>query len=192
MEKPRWRLVASSYVVDSPFMRLRKDDVQVPNVADIQHFFVRESRGFAIVLAITSDRKALLVRQYRYGNDSVTLELPAGTLDAGEAPLDAAKRELQEETGFTAPYWEHVLSVPAEPVRSPSVMHVFLAIDATRTAQPNLDPCEILEWELMPVEHLENLLRSGSLGAAHSIAAAYAALDYLKTALRNASREPNG
>lgn len=192
MEKPRWRVVASSYAVDAPFLRLRKDDVEVPNVSDIQHFFVRESRGFAIVFAVTPDQKVLLVRQYRYGNDAITLELPAGTLDGDEEPLTAAKRELQEETGFTAPRWEHVLSVAAEPVRSPSIMNVFVAIDATCTSPTNLDPCEVLEWELVPFDQVEVLLRNGEFGAAHSVAAAYAALDYLKTALRNASREPNG
>ena len=179
MEKPDWRVASSSYVIETPFLRMRKDDVKVPSQEGLTSFFVRESRGFAIVFAVTSENEVLLVRQYRYGIDGYTLELPAGTLDGDEAPIECAKRELREETGFTATHWEHVLDVAAEPVRSTSIMHVFVALGAQRTDAQSLDPFEILTAETMPVERVREALRNGEFGAAHSVAASFAALDYL-------------
>jgi ADP-ribose pyrophosphatase len=180
MEKPDWRVASSSYVIDTPFLRMRRDDVNVPSQDGLTSFFVRESRGFAIVFALTNENEVLLVRQYRYGIDAYTLELPAGTLDGDEDPLDCAKRELQEETGFTAPRWEHVLDVAAEPVRSTSIMHVFVAREARRTNAQQLDPFEVLAAETMPIDRVLDALRNGEFGAAHSVAASFAALDYLE------------
>ena len=180
MEKPRWRVASTSYAIETPFLRMRRDEVEVPSHPGLTSFFVRESRGFAIVFALTPEHEVLVVEQYRYGDDSITIELPAGTLDGDEDPLDCAKREMQEETGYTAPRWEHILDVAAEPVRSTSIMHVYLALDAVKTAPTNLDPFEILESSTRPLAEVRELLRSGAFGAAHSVAAAFAALDYLE------------
>ena len=180
MEKPRWRVLSSSIAIETPFLRMRRDEVDVPSQPGPVSFFVRESRGFAIVFALTAEHKVLLVEQYRYGDDSLTIELPAGTLDEDEDPLDCAKRELQEETGYTASRWEHILDVAAEPVRSTSIMHVYVALGAVKTSPPNLDPFEILESSVRSIEDVRTLLRTGGFGASHSVAAAYAALDYLE------------
>lgn len=180
MEKPRWRVVSSSIAIQTPYLRIRRDEVAVPSQPGLTSFFVRESRGFAIVFALTPSAEVLLVEQYRYGDDALTIELPAGTLDGDEDPLDCAKRELQEETGYTAPRWEHVLDVAAEPVRSTSVMHVYVALDAVKTSPTNLDAFEILESSTRPLADVRAMLRDGRFGAAHSVAASYAALDYLE------------
>ena len=179
MERPNWRVVSSSYVIETPFLRMRRDEVDVPSQEGLTAFFVRESRGFSIVLALTAELEAVVVRQYRYGIDGFTLELPAGTIDGDEDALVCARRELEEETGFTAPRFEHVLSVPAEPVRSTSIMHVYVALEAKRTHDTNLDAFEVLSSQTMPLEELREVLRTGGFGAAHSVAAAHAALDYL-------------
>ena len=76
MEKPVWRVRASSYVVDSPYMRLRVDEVMLPDGTIVPNYYVRESCGFVTVLALTHGEDVVLVRQYRYGSDSIHLELP--------------------------------------------------------------------------------------------------------------------
>ena len=77
MDKPRWRVRSSSYVVDSPYMRLRADELELPDGTIVSNYYVRESFGFVTILALTTDRQVILVRQYRYGADSIHLELPA-------------------------------------------------------------------------------------------------------------------
>ena len=100
MDKPQWRVRSSSYVVDSPYMRLRADELELPDGTIVSNYYVRESFGFVTILALTTDRQVILVRQYRYGADSIHLELPAGMLIEGEAPQECALRELAEETGY--------------------------------------------------------------------------------------------
>jgi ADP-ribose pyrophosphatase len=179
MEKPRWRLRASTYVVDSPYMRLRKDEIELPNGTVVADYYVRESRGYVVVFALTAAREIVLALQYRYGNDSIGLELPAGSLDEDEEPLACAQRELAEETGYTSTRWESLITSPAEPVRSTSVMHAFLARDAERTSEQSLDATEHIDVKTMAFGEFIEALRNGTITSVASIAVAYAALDRL-------------
>ncbi len=179
MKKPVWRVRASTYVVDSPHMRLRADEVELPDGTILPNYYVRESLGFATVLAVTGDERAVLVRQYRYGADSVHLELPAGMLNPGETALECALRELAEETGYEAERWELAAEFHPEPVRSPSLAHVYVATGARKTGEQRLDPTEHLEVELVPLARLRSLLADGTINAGASIVAGYRALDYL-------------
>jgi ADP-ribose pyrophosphatase len=188
MEKPLWRRRSSTYIIDSPHLRIRSDEVELPSGVVIPHYYVRESLGFVMIFALTPQREVVLVRQYRYGIDAVIVELPAGTIDPGEDPLACAQRELAEETGYTAPRWEPLGVVPAEPVRSNSCMHAYLAFDAVPTQAQNLDIAEAIEPFTVTLDGLRDLLRTGGLGAASCVAAAYTALERL----RSSSSEPNG
>lgn len=157
--------------------------MELPGGTIIPDYYVRESDGFVIVLALTPTHDVVVIEQYRYGHDSVVTELPAGTLDPGEDPLVCARRELLEETGYVAPDWELVLSVPAEPVRSNAIMHCYLARNAALEGSQSLDVTEHIDVRLCTIAELRALLRAGQIQSAASIAAAYAVLDHL-TALR--------
>lgn len=180
MHKPHWPVRSTEYVVDSPFMRIRRDDLELPS-GTIVPYYVRESYGFVMIVALTPERDVVLVRQYRYGNDSIALELPAGSLERDEDPLACAKRELAEETGYEAARWEALVRVAAEPVRSTSVMHAYIAHDAVRTSEQQLDPTEIIEPCTVPLDELHRLARSGELGSLACVAVAFSALDRLRT-----------
>ncbi len=177
MEKPRWRLLSSSYVVESPHFRLRRDELELPGGEVVPDYYVREAEGFVIVFATTGTGDVVLIEQYRYGNDSVIVELPAGTLDPGEDPLLCAQRELREETGYVASHWERVMSIPAEPVRSNAIMHVFHAGDAVAAGEQSLDATEHIDVQLYSRDELRAMLRDGSIASVSSVAAAYAVLD---------------
>jgi ADP-ribose pyrophosphatase len=179
MEKPQWRRRSFSYLVDSPHLRLRVDEVELPNGTIVPDYYVREARGFVTVVPMTENGLVVLVRQYRYGADSIHLELPAGTMDGDEDPAACAIRELAEETGYEAERWEQVAEYYAEPVRSTSVACVYLALGARKTGEPQLDPTEHLEVELATVDEFRSMLKDGTIDAGASIAAGYRALDYL-------------
>jgi ADP-ribose pyrophosphatase len=145
-------------------MRLRVDELELPDGTVIPNYYVRESAGFVIVFALTTEREVILVRQYRYGADAIHLELPAGTIDEGEDPRDCAIRELAEETGYESNDVQLIGSYRAEPARSTAFAYMYLATNAIRTRDLLLDPSEVIEVELEP-------------GA--SIATGYKALDRL-------------
>lgn len=160
-------------------MRLRADEVELPNGTVIAEYYVREARGFVVVFATTPDDRVVLVRQYRYGSDEIHLELPAGMLEVDEDPRDCAARELLEETGYEAAQWDKVADYYVEPVRSKAKTYVFLARDARRARDPKLDVSEMLETELAGFGEFRTMLHDGRIDTAHSLAAAYRTLDYL-------------
>jgi 8-oxo-dGTP pyrophosphatase MutT (NUDIX family) len=180
MKKPGWRVRASSYVVDSPYMRLRIDEIVLPDGTIVPNYYVRESRGFVTILALTGDRHVVLVRQYRYGSDSIHLELPAGMLLESEDPRDCALRELAEETGYEVERCELVAEYLPEPVRSTARAYVYMASGALKVREPQLDPTEHLEVELASLPSFRAMLRDGTIDAGASIAAGYRVLDHLK------------
>lgn len=179
MEKPGWRLRASRYIVDSPHLRLRADELELPDGTIVPEYYVRESRGYVAVLALTEDECVVLVRQYRYGADSIHLELPAGTLDDGEDPGDCARRELAEETGYRARRWEAAGAFFAEPVRSTARVYVYIARGARRAGALRLDPTEHLQVELAPLPVFRAMLADGRIDTGGSIAAGNLALAML-------------
>lgn len=178
MEKPQWPVRSREYVVQSKYLRLRRDEVEIPG-AGLSDFYVRESEGFVIVFALTPARHVVMVHQYRYGIDRITLELPAGTIESNEHPLLCAKRELAEETGYSARRWEELVTSPSDPVRSPSIMHAYLAFDAEQSEEPHPDEGEIVETELLPIDETIERARRGEIGSVPSLAVIYAALDRL-------------
>lgn len=180
MKKPQWRLRASSYVVDSPYMRLRVDEVELPDGTIVPNYYVRESRGFVTILALTDDDRVVLVRQYRYGSDSIHLELPAGTLQDDEDPRDCALRELAEETGYAVARCELAAVYLPEPVRSTARAYVYIASGARQAHKPRLDPTEHLEVELAALAAFRAMLKDGTIDAGASVTAGYRALDFLK------------
>ncbi len=182
MEKPQWKQLASHVVVDTPHFRLRRDVVQLPNGVIIDDYHVRTSLGFCIIFALDADNNVVLVREYRYGNDSFCLELPAGARDDGESPLACAQREFSEETGYEAGEWKEIGGFSAEPVRSNSYCHVFLARDAKHVRSQRLDPGECMSVELVPLPQLHDMLLDGRIQSGHVIAGAHLALAYLHKA----------
>ncbi|HET7812746.1 MAG TPA: NUDIX hydrolase [Candidatus Baltobacteraceae bacterium] len=177
MEKQPWRVTGSSYVVDTKFLRLRKDTIELPDGHVVEDYFVRESRGFIIVCAVTNDNRILLVRQYKHGIGKELLELPAGAIDPGETPEQTALRELREETGYTAGSMEHVRTFIVDPTNSDTVAHLFIARNARRTHEQDLDSTESIAVETVDADGLRRLVREGIIDCMPHVAAIYLLFD---------------
>lgn len=153
-----WRVLESRLVVDRPWLRVREEHVALPSGVEIEEFHVVEGVDWVAVLAITGDAEVVLVEQYRHGLGGTSRELPAGVIDPGETPLDAARRELLEETGFASDAWEPLVTVSTEPSRHTNRAHFFLARGARRIAEASPEAVEQIEVRLVPsVELLEGL-----------------------------------
>jgi 8-oxo-dGTP pyrophosphatase MutT (NUDIX family) len=191
MTKRDWRVTASSYVIDTHFLRLRKDTIELPDGSIVNDYYVRESRGFAIVCAITENGDVVLVRQYKHGIGQELLELPAGAIDPGEQPAACAMRELEEETGYTAPSMDLVRTFIVDPTNSNTVAHLFLARNASRTSEQKLDVTERIDVELVPVDRLRELVQNATIDSVVHVASIYVVLDLLQKRV-SAESAPNG
>lgn len=179
MDEPGWQVTASSYILDSPYLRIRQDRIVLPDGTVIEEYYVRESRGYVIVFALTGSREVLLVRQYKHGIGKVLLELVAGAIDEGEEPLQTAIRELREETGYVSGSVEYVRSFITDPTNADTVAHLFFARDAYPGGEQQLDVTENITVELASVEDLRAMVRSGEIDSIPHVGAIYYMLDHL-------------
>lgn len=181
MEQSGWQVTDSSYAIDTPYLRIRRDRIALPDGTIVDDYFVRESRGYVIVFALTADGDVVLVRQYKHGVGKVLLELIAGAIDEGEDPRQTAIRELAEETGYAAESVEYVRSFVTDPTNANTVAHVFVARGSYRAGEQHLDVTENITVELAALERLRDMIRSGEIESMPHVGAIYYMLDILAT-----------
>ena len=128
--------------------------------------------GAVAVLAVTSEQKVILVRQFRYAIGQVTIELPAGKLEKGENPLEAATRELAEETGYLAKEVKPLLTFYSTPGFSDEVMHLYEATDLVPGSQ-NLDDDEFVDCLAASKQEVLQWMEEGKIVDAKTLVGLY-------------------
>ena len=172
-----WQTLHSELVVDHQWYKLRRDHVRLPTGQELDDYFVSVRADVALIFAVTEDQRVVLVRQYKHGRGEILLELPGGVLDAGEnTPLEAAHRELLEETGYASDQIEQVLAVSDNPTKDTNRIYFFLARDARQVAAQQLDETENIEVLTVPLAEIEGLVLSGQIRVAGSVALCLLAL----------------
>jgi len=164
-----WQTIESSYLHRRPWLTMRQDVVKLSNGRTIDDYYVQEFPDWVNVLALTKERKAVLIRQYRHGLGSVDYELPAGVCEPDESPLEAARRELLEETGYSGGMWSPLMTLSPNPALQNNLSYSFLAEGVTRSATQQLDPTEEITVHEVTLDDLRNLIFGGEmLQALHS------------------------
>ena len=135
-------------------------------------YYVISTQNWVNVIALTEDKKVLLVTQFRHGTEKVSLEIPGGAVDAADpSPLEAAKRELLEETGHAADHWHFLGQVQPNPAILNNLCYFFLATGARPVAELKLDESEELEVSQRDLKEIPEMIRSGKIQHALVVAA---------------------
>ena len=153
--------IAGELVYDGKLLKVRKDRVRLPNGGEATREYFRHP-GAVVIIALLDDGTVVLERQYRYPNDRVFIELPAGKLEVGEDPLLCAQRELKEETGYTARDWQFVCTIHNAIAYCDEHLEIFLARGLT-AGERQLDEEEFLDVFSVPVTELMDLVRKGQI-----------------------------
>ena len=175
-----WKILDSKYLYKTNGAALRVDRCEVSN-GNVFEPYVIECGTWVNVIALTKGREVVLERQYRHAVGQVLLEIPAGVMDAeDESPLQAAKRELLEETGYTSENFIEVGKAYPNPATHTNLTYSFLALDVELVGQQNLDATEEIEVSLVPFDEFVRLAKAGDLPQALHVSALFFALAYLE------------
>ncbi len=171
LKRSKVRVVSSRIVFRGKVFTVTSDEVVEPSGVQARRDIIRHP-GSVVVLAVDGSRpdpRVLLIRQYRYAADAELWELPAGRIDSGETALAAAKRELLEETGYTARSWEPALNYYASPGFMDETMALYLAHDLQRgQAQPEED--EVIRSKFFLMSDAIRMIMSGKLRDGKTVA----------------------
>jgi ADP-ribose pyrophosphatase len=166
MSSPSWVTRASRVLFESRWLRLRQDDVRLPSGEDITYTWV-DHGGYVVVVPILADGRAVMERVYRHTVKRTLLECPSGGLD-GEEPITAGRRELEEETGYTAREWQYLGSFFGAVGTSNERFHVVVARDVSLDGQVRREATEEIEVVLVPLAELRTAVLRGELEDAPS------------------------
>jgi len=155
-------------------LRVERDRVRLPNGGETAREYIVHP-GAAVILALTDAGELVFERQFRYPLRRVFLELPAGKMDAGEAPEQTARRELLEETGYTAQTWRHLGVIHPAIGYSDEHIEVFFAQGLEKRAGQQLDAGEFLEVFTLSPAAVREKAREGEISDAKTLAALYLA-----------------
>jgi ADP-ribose pyrophosphatase len=151
-----WKVLETSSF--HPRFRIDKCELSNGNLLDATIF---EFRSWANIVALTQNGEVVLVKQYRHGACESILEFPGGVVEDDEDPMDGAKRELLEETGYSASTLIPLEKIYPNPALQTNTLHCFLALDAEKVGEQNLDAGEDIEVHLVPLDELIEMAKHG-------------------------------
>lgn len=180
-----WREVRTEHLVQDEWIDFRRTAYQLPDGKVYEPFYNYSRRDYAVIVASDEEGNYLCVRQFRPGIRQVTTEFPAGGIErmdgreyrfgrdfaAAEEAMEAARRELLEETGYVSDDWKHVITVPSSATISDNYAYVFAAGNCRKSAEQKLDETEFLNVRKYSAAELEKMIHNGEFQQAVHIMA---------------------
>ena len=168
-----WDIIESRRLNSYRIFSTRMDIGKSPVTGREHDFYIIEAPTWVNVVGISADDEILLIKQYRHGIRSVTFEIPGGMVDPGESPLDAARRELLEETGFGSSDWVLIGHVHPNPAIQDNMCFTYLARNVEQIAKPRTEGTEDIASFLIPTSEIISLVSNGKITHALVISAFY-------------------
>lgn len=174
-----WKLLKTEYLVDAPWLKVAKETCELPNGKVIDDFYTLWQPDWVLILARTTEGKWVMTEQYRHGTGKIALEFPAGIIDKGETPEQAAIRELQEECGYkmqvsdcheaaplamttaVASHTKYLGAFPVNPDRHRGVFHVVFIDRVVKGGSTHFDSTEDIESLELSDEELQKKMADG-------------------------------
>lgn len=159
-----WVVLESRYLYNRPWLTVRLEKLLIPNGNIVPEYYVLEYPNWVNIIAITKEKKFVMVKQYRPGIGEISLELCAGVCEKEDAsPLDSAKRELLEETGYGGGTWTEFIRVAPNASAANNWSYCFIAKDVEKIGEQALEETEDLTVHLLTLNEVKELLDNGKI-----------------------------
>ena len=159
-----WQRLDSETVYSCRIFSLQKNRSRSPRTNEEHDFFVLDSGDWVNIIPVTAGGRVVLIRQYRHGTNDMTLEIPGGMVDREDpSPLHAARREMQEETGYDSEDIIPLGAIHPNPAIQGNRCHSFLARNVEKRFEPSFDTTEETEVTLAPLASIPDLIRQGHI-----------------------------
>ena len=168
-----WKTLKSEYIFKRPWLTARRDTCQLPDGRINDEYYVLEYPTWVHVVAVTKDGEMVIIRQYRHGLGRTCFEIVAGCVEEGEDPLEAANRELLEETGYSGGEWHEAMQFSCNASTMNNITHSYVAVGVEKTADQHLDATEDIEIHAFSLEKVKEMLLNGEFMQASMLAALY-------------------
>ena len=162
-EEKKWKILSTEYLVQRPWLTARRDVAELPDGRVNHEYYVLEYPDWVNIIAITKDGKIVMERQYRHALGNTCYELPCGVIEKGETPLEAAKRELLEETGFAGGEWKEWMTLSPNPATSTNLAYSFLAVGVEKVSGQHLDATEDIDVYILEQDYVRELLQNNQI-----------------------------
>ena len=178
----KWKILKSEMVLNHKWFKVRRDEVKLHNGKVLDDYFLFLRPDVVQIFPVTKNNEIVFVRQYRHGSGKILLELPAGNFHAEEESAEsAAKRELEEETGYLAQEIVKIATLYDNPPKETNQIHVFFAKNVMRSGEIKPDITEDIEVVLIPVEDIVQKITDGKICVSEVVAAIFLGLNFLES-----------
>lgn len=167
-----WKLLETKYLVDAPWLKVAKEKCELPNGKVIDDFYTLWQPDWVLILARTATGRWVMTEQYRHGSQTIELEFPAGIINKGETPEQAALRELQEECGYRpseapssdchALHTKYLGSLPVNPDRHRGKFHIVFIDGVAKAGETHFDSTEDIESSELSDSELQQKIADGT------------------------------
>ena len=163
MKIQKWETLKSEYLFQRPWLTARRDTVRLPDGRTNPEYYVLEYPDWINVIALTTEGDFVMVEQYRHGLGDVFTELVAGVIEPRETPIEAARRELLEESGYGGGDWEQFMVISQNPSCSNNLTYCFIAKGVVKISGQHLDANEDIAVRILKEEEVYALLRDDKM-----------------------------